>query len=190
MKKQAGFTLIELIMVIVILGILSAFALPRFADLSGNAEEAALQGAYASAKSTSAIMHASALANAETGTTGNITMEGENFATVFGYPDAGGANDDDGTVPSGSPLVSNGFGISEAANLTDYALVYGSTAATPVYNSTTTSPETDATSVVVTSRPVALGNPCFIYTEAGAAGDAPTFTDVGVLGGSLAALTC
>ena len=66
-NQQSGFTLIELIMVIVILGILAAFALPKFADLSGDARASSLNGALGSVRSASAIVHSTALARNQTG---------------------------------------------------------------------------------------------------------------------------
>ncbi|MFA4844508.1 MAG: type II secretion system protein [Candidatus Margulisiibacteriota bacterium] len=71
MKK--GFTLIELVMVIVILGILAATALPRFIDLSSKAKENAAKGTLGSIRAAVAIQYASNAAYGNASMPANIT---------------------------------------------------------------------------------------------------------------------
>ena len=88
-RAQAGFTLIELVVVIVILGILAATALPRFFDLTGDARKAAVQGSAGAFTGAVAMVHAKWLVAGSSSTGASVTLAGSTtpvYINGSGYP--------------------------------------------------------------------------------------------------------
>lgn len=137
MNNQKGFTLIELVVVIVILGILSAFAVPKFVNMQDDAKEAVADGVLGAAKSAVALNHAKKLVNDEESnypaydgddcTDGLITTGTCLENALEELPDGWLADDDGGVGNTGihSPFRANGNNANDVNNA-EYAITIDS----------------------------------------------------------------
>lgn len=118
---QRGFTLIELVVVLVILGILAAVAIPRYATFTQDARIASLNGLAGSVRSSVVLVQARYIATAAT--TSPVTMlDGTTVAVATAGPAAG--------IP-----LSTAGGIDNAVNVgTPPTFVYTPGAATGTYD--------------------------------------------------------
>ena len=84
--NQKGFTLVELVLVIVILGILAAFIIPRFVSLDSKTRVATVDAMKGNVLSSAMMVHTMALAENQADPTGTITSEGYMIDLAYGYP--------------------------------------------------------------------------------------------------------
>lgn len=85
MKKQGGFTLIELVVVIVILGILAVTAAPKFLNLQDDAKKSALQGLKGAMDGAAGIVYGKAAVEGKD--SGSQTLD-SGITVLYGYPTA------------------------------------------------------------------------------------------------------
>ncbi|NVK26234.1 MAG: prepilin-type N-terminal cleavage/methylation domain-containing protein [Gammaproteobacteria bacterium] len=161
MKKsnQQGFTLIELIIVIVILGILAVTASPKFLDIQTDARSSTVDGLEASLKGAVNIAYSKALIQGVKGTptTPESTTGTSVIAMVYGYPDASA--------------------ISDVIDDSDWQIIEGDTT-TRIYPSDVTY-ATGVTGDTFTEGTDPAHEACYVqYVEAASDGAEPTISQV------------
>jgi MSHA pilin protein MshA len=177
MKRQQGFTLIELVVVIIILGILAVTAAPKFINLQSDARISALEGARGALQSANSIVYSRA------------ALDGLNNAanqTVTLFPAVGGTAAVTVTTSFGYLNVTNAA--NTLANLTnslemDFEALANANAATLVTNADWGVFRVNGTQVRIVpngrSASNAAANAChLLYTEAASAAVGPVYTAV------------
>lgn len=140
--RQTGFTLIELVIVIVILGVLAASALPRFLDLTQEARVASVKGMAGGLQSASSVARAACIISSTCDASAagaTVNVEGTVVAMDYGYPTTG-------SIRTAMDVQLGDFTVSAAGNNVDFSLKANclaqytqATAATSASVSTTTS---------------------------------------------------
>ena len=150
-KSQAGFTMIELVIVIVVIGILAAIALPKYIDIQRDARVAKMKALYGSVRTAGALAKARCeldLAGALPGCTaaaGTVNMDGTSVAMINRYPASSATGI---TVAASIDATPDGIIIAGAAPTITYSPVGASLAATCVLS------YTEATSAAALPTPI------------------------------------
>lgn len=164
MRKQSGFTLIELVIVIIILGILAVTAAPKFLNLQDDAKKAAADGVLSGVSSAMQLVYSKS------------ALEGEEKKAKADNPAVDAAG--------GAVTTSYGYPTADAAGITKAISLDGSwkgaaldaAATPPTYQFYSTDKDGNA----------ATGTPCVIYTEASSATVAATVKQGTVTAGKCA----